>query len=173
MIDIPVKKLVDNAVIPTRSHHNDAGFDFTATSKKTTSQYTQYGTGIAMAIPDGYVGLIFPRSSVTKKDLMLKNAVVVIDSGYRGEIMFRFWISGKTGEIKQGIGVGDYYVEENVYDIDDRIGQMIIFKLPEVKLKEVDDLEDSERGTGGYGSTNKVVIPEVSIDKLKKLNEGT
>ena len=59
------------------------------------------------------------------------------------------------------------------YEIGDRIGQIIYFKLPDVLLVETNEFDETERGTGGYGSTDKVVIPEVNIDNLKKLNEGT
>jgi dUTP pyrophosphatase len=179
MIKIPFKKFHKDAQIPKRAHKPDAGFDLTCTSIKDTDKYIQYGTGIGMHIPVGYVGLIFPRSSITKKDLMLKNSVGVIDSGYLGEISFRFWklnhnkqvYKVDVNSIPDGITPDefmDYYNKSGIemkdapevstlyeqYDIGDRIGQIIIFKLPDVSFEEVDELEDSERGEGSYGSTD-------------------
>jgi len=85
------KKLMQQAVAPSRANENDAGFDLTATSRKTINASTiEYGTGLALEIPTGYVGLIFPRSSICKKAQMLSNSVGVIDSGYRGEVKFIF-----------------------------------------------------------------------------------
>jgi len=177
---IEFKKLHKDAIEPTKAHKPDGGFDLTCTSIKYTDKYIQYGTGIAMHIPEGYVGLIFPRSSVTKKDLMLKNSVGVIDSGYLGEISFRFWELNHEGQrfkidintIPDDISVSDYidkYMVQGItiknipemnriyeqYEIGDRIGQIIIFKLPDVLFIETDELVDSDRGTGGYGSTDK------------------
>ncbi len=136
------KKLVENAVIPTKAHATDAGFDLTATSVKydEVSNNYVYGTGIAVEIPQGYVGLVFPRSSVYKTGTMLTNCVGVIDSGYRGEIKARF--VGTNGNGK-------------VYDVGDRIAQLIIMPYPDVEFVEADSLEDSDRGTGGYGSTGR------------------
>lgn len=84
-------KLLENAVVPTKAHPTDAGFDLTATSRH-FDEYgaVVYGTGIAVEIPVGYVGLVFPRSSVSKLDLSMANAVGVIDAGYRGEITVKF-----------------------------------------------------------------------------------
>lgn len=88
---IRFKKLSPNAVTPSRAHSSDAGFDLTATSLVFDREgNATYGFGIAVEIPDGYVGLVFPRSSISKKDLILSNSVGVIDSGYRGEIMAKF-----------------------------------------------------------------------------------
>ena len=100
-IKIPIKLFNENAKIPEKAHNRDAGFDMIATSKKVTDKYIQYGTGVGMDIPEGYVGLIFPRSSITKKDIMLKNSVGVIDSGYLGEISFRFGRQNYESQIYQ------------------------------------------------------------------------
>ena len=102
-----------------------------------------YGTGLAMEIPEGYVGLVFPRSSVAKKDLVLSNCVGVIDSGYRGEVMAKF-------KLLDPLITHDEY---HWYDIGDRIAQIVIMRLPEVEMVESEDLSESERGEGGYGST--------------------
>ena len=92
---IKIKKVSEKAVIPQYAKDGDAGMDLTAISKQIKHSLNgdhiiEYGTGLAIEIPCGYVGLIFPRSSIYKKDLRLSNAVGVIDSGYRGEIKFKF-----------------------------------------------------------------------------------
>ena len=84
---VKIKKLCDSAVIPQYAHPTDADMDLVAVSKSFDDNgNTVYGTGISVEIPEGYVGLIFPRSSISKKDLLLTNSVGVIDSGYRGEL---------------------------------------------------------------------------------------
>lgn len=136
---VRIKRLVKNAVIPTYAKAGDAGMDLTATSVwRDDEGNVCYGTGIAMEIPNGYVGLIFPRSSNAKKDLLLTNSVGVIDSGYRGQITLKF---------KAAFG------SNNIYNIGDRIGQIIIMPYPNIEFEEVDELSESERGKGGYGST--------------------
>ena len=85
---IQIKKLNPKAMA-TRAYEGDAGLDLIAISQKEENGYIEYGTGIAIAIPHGYVGLLFPRSSISNKSLMFTNAVGVIDSGYRGEIKVR------------------------------------------------------------------------------------
>jgi len=101
-----------------------------------------YGTGLAIEIPEGHVGLIFPRSSNSKTDLYLTNHVGVIDSGYRGEIMFKY----------RPI---DGLLNAKVYQIGDRVGQLMILPYPAVELVEAAELSSSERGEGGFGSTGK------------------
>lgn len=149
-MDIKIKKLVENAVIPKYAHSTDAGLDLNATS----IEYDEYGnivyhTGLAFEIPKGYVGLIFPRSSISKYDLRLTNCVGVIDSGYRGEIMFKY--EPKIVQIKDSTKkiIGE------IYQIGDRIGQLIIMPYPSIELVEVDELSDSDRGNGGFGSSGR------------------
>ena len=88
---VRIKKLSENSVIPTYAKSGDAGMDLVATSiiSETDTQIT-YGVGLALEIPNGFVGLIFPRSSVRKTRLMLSNCVGVVDSGYRGELQATF-----------------------------------------------------------------------------------
>jgi dUTP pyrophosphatase len=140
---VKVKKLHENAVIPSYSKPGDAGMDLTITSiiSETTTDVT-YGFGIALEIPKNYVGLVFPRSSVRKYDLSLTNCVGVIDSGYRGEIQATF---KKTNWLK-----GD---SSDKYVVGDRGAQIIILPYPQVFMVESDELSDTERGTGGFGST--------------------
>ena len=138
---LKIKKLTETAVIPSYAKPDDACFDLTATSINLTDKYIEYGTGLAMEIPEGYVGLIFPRSSVTNKDLMLKNSVGIIDSSYRGMISFRF----------NNVSSDDRTAQ--IYTIGDRVGQMMILPVPTVEFEQVDELSSTERGEGGYGSS--------------------
>mgnify|MGYP002511246900 CR=1 FL=1 len=137
-MEIKLKRINDKAIIPTKAHATDAGFDLYATSCHYDNGVVTYGTGIAVEIPQGYVGLVFPRSSIVNTNLTLSNSVGVIDSGYRGEIMAKFRKGGST-----------------TYKLGDSIAQLIIMPYPEVTFKEVDELSDSDRGVGGYGSTGR------------------
>lgn len=140
---VKVKKLHENAVIPKYAKPGDAGLDLTATSKSYDDKgNVVYGTGLAIEIPEGYVGLLFPRSSLTNYNLSLGNHVGVIDSGYRGELMFKF----KPTSPQLGFQV-------NQYNTGDRIGQLLIIPYPKVELVEVAELSSSERGDGSYGSS--------------------
>ena len=145
---INIKKLDPTATIPTYAKLGDAGMDLTSvsmtikygddkegyTSKEV--KYIEYDTGLAMEIPEGYVGYLFPRSSVSKTDLMLANCVGVVDSGYRGPVKLRF----KKSDISR-------------YSPGDRVGQVIIMPVPNFEFKEVDELNVTSRGEGGFGST--------------------
>lgn len=135
---VKVKKLHDNAVIPSYSKIGDAGMDLTAVDIEFTDDYISYKTGLAFEIPKGYVGLLFPRSSNCKQDLLLTNSVGVIDSGYRGEVELRF--KRVNSGYKQ-------------YSIGDRVGQILILPYPQVYMTQVPELSNSERGSGGFGST--------------------
>ena len=138
---VKIKRLNENAIIPRYAKEGDAGLDLTATSVAEDDKGNiVYGTGIAVEIPKGYVGLVFPRSSIANKSLTLTNSVGVIDSGYRGEIMFKFK------------NFDDYV---SIYKVGERIGQLIIMPYPTIEFEEVDKLSETERGTGGYGSSGK------------------
>ncbi len=139
---IKFKKLHPRAKSPERAHEDDAGFDLFACQTdwsihEASGLYTEYGTGIAVEIPKGYVGFLMPRSSISKTRHLLKNSVGVIDSGYRGEIKFRF--SPDT--------------TRTAYSVGDRVGQIVFIRLPKIDMEEVDELSPSNRGTGGFGST--------------------
>src|SRR4051812_12114106 len=96
---VRIKKLSENAVIPSYGKDGDAAMDLIATSKsKDPGGIATYGTGLSLEIPVGYVGLIFPRSSVYKYELSLANSVGVVDSGYRGEVICKFRNTDWTGE---------------------------------------------------------------------------
>lgn len=151
-MEIKIKKLYEDSVLPTKAHATDAGYDLYAHSKSYDDDgNVVYGCGVAMEIQQGYVGLVFPRSSNAKKDLLLSNSVGVIDSGFRGEILFKF----KPSNVIEKPDLA--YIPESIskYEIGDRIGQIIIIPYPEIEFVEVDELSDSERGADGYGSSGK------------------
>ncbi len=137
---IQFKKLVPTAQKPKFGKPGDAGADLVATSVKLEYNQVIYGTGIAVEIPEGMVGLVFPRSSVRNYDLSMANSVGVIDSGYRGEIMVTF-------NLKKPADIQEIYVE------GDRIAQLVIMPVPLIQYKEVDELSETQRGTDGHGST--------------------
>ena len=141
---VRIKKLNENAVIPAYAKSGDAGMDLVATSiiSETDTQIT-FGIGLALEIPKGFVGLIFPRSSVRKTRLMLSNCVGVVDSGYRGELQATF------NKVNQNS------IAENDYKVGDRIAQIMIIPHPDIQFEEADELSDTERGEGGFGSTGK------------------
>ena len=155
-MEIKIKKLTENAVIPHKANPTDAGFDLTATSC-TMDEYGSmvYGTGIAVEIPEGYVGLVFPRSSICKHDLMLTNSVGVIDSGYRGEIIAKFKPTDSFNFYDCDIIAEGPVGCNNIYGIGERIAQLIIMPIPKIEFVEADELSDSERGEGGFGSSGK------------------
>jgi dUTP pyrophosphatase len=142
VINVKVKKLHPNAVIPSYSKVGDAGMDLTITREiENTSFSVSYGFGIAMEIPKGYVGLVFPRSSVRNQDLILSNCVGVIDSGYRGELQATF---------KKTNGLDSFK-----YNTGERGAQIIILPYPQINMIESDELSETDRGGGGFGSTGK------------------
>lgn len=172
---VKIKKLHEKAVVPKYAKQGDAGLDLTAVSY----EFDEYGnivyhTGLAFEIPEGYVGLIFPRSSICKKDLSLTNAVGVLDSGFRGEVTAKFkptacFCDFEYDTEENGIGsVRENYdfvclSGENrkdaptplLYECGERIAQMIILPYPQIEFEEVEELSETERGEGGYGSTGK------------------
>lgn len=145
---VKFKKLSPDAVTPTYAKPGDAGLDITAISAIHGDNYIDYKTGIAVEIPEGYVGMLFPRSSVTNKNMMLKNSVGILDSGYRGEISFRYkGFSSRT--------FGQKRIYDDVYKPGDRVGQLVIVPIPQIELEQVEELSSSERAEGGYGSSGQ------------------
>tara|TARA_R110001592_G_scaffold45053_7_gene144274 strand:- start:2274 stop:2735 length:462 start_codon:yes stop_codon:yes gene_type:complete len=149
---IKIKKLDPTAIIPTYAKQGDAGMDLTAVSMTVkyndnnqgytdgNLKYIEYDTGLSMEIPEGHVGYLFPRSSISKTDLQLANCVGVVDSGYRGPVKLRFKKSVCTTDLVR-------------YSPGDRVGQIIIMPVPNFEFEEVEDLSDTSRGEGGFGST--------------------
>lgn len=138
---IKIKKFHKDAQIPTRATNGSAGWDLYSChdiSIQGDFKQLEYFTGIGVEIPQGYVGLIFPRSSIYKTSCRLSNAVGVIDSDYTGPIRFKFDYNGDPNKI---------------YQMGDRIGQLVIVKYEELEFEEVEELTKTVRGSGGYGST--------------------
>lgn len=139
---VKVKRLHEGAVIPSYAKDGDAAMDLYATNV----DYDRFGnlvcqTGLAMEIPEGHVGFLFPRSSISKTALSLRNSVGVIDSGYRGEIILKFNREDRVNML------------ETVYGVGDRVGQIMIMPFPKVQFEESEELTETERGLGGFGST--------------------
>jgi len=152
---IKIKRLHPDSKIPQYAKPGDAGMDLTAVSK-TTDQYGNicYATGLAFEIPEGYFMMLVPRSSNASKDLILTNHCGIVDSGYRGEIFFKYGIYRESGiekDVMRLDPIDKTYSQS--YKVGDRIGQLIIMPYPQVSFEEVDELSESERGDGGYGST--------------------
>lgn len=145
VLEVKVKKLHENAVIPTYSKFGDAGLDLTAVSIEANSQFIEYGTGLAFEIPEGHVGLVFSRSSVSNYDLVQANCVGVIDSNYRGEVKIRF---KQTATLKS-----PFILHEKLYNMGDRVGQIVILPYPQIYLEETKELSDTNRGIDGFGSS--------------------
>lgn len=140
---VKIKKLNFEAVIPTRGTTASAGYDLYSTDESEIwpGETKLIGTGIAMAIPDGYFGAIYPRSGISvKQGLRLANCVAVIDSDYRGELKIPL-----------------YNDSNNIQTIvpGDRIAQIIIQPYLQFEWEEVNELSKTNRGTGGFGSTGK------------------
>ena len=156
-MEVKIKKLYEDSILPTKAHATDAGYDLYAHSKSYDEDgNVVYGSGVAMEIPKGYVGLVFPRSSNAKKDIILSNSVGVIDSGFRGEISFKFKASIRASHNEMlNEEVCAFVNKPTTYNVGERIGQIIIMPYPEIEFVEVDELSDSERGVGGYGSSGK------------------
>ena len=140
------KKLSPSAITPSYAKEGDAGLDISAITYTINKEHNfiEYHTGLAFEIPKGHVGLLFPRSSVSKTDLRLANCVGVVDSGYRGEITFRYKFEKDS-----------YFASLKRFQEGDRVGQLVIMPYPEIELQEEETLSETERGAGGYGSTGK------------------
>ena len=160
MISVNFVKLASDAVIPSKAHPTDAGFDMVATSKVETEDYIEYGTNIAIKLPEGHCALLFPRSSVSKKDLFLCNSVGLIDENYTGEIKFRFkrspkyqyYTLKKLFSFITDIVINPITYKE--YEVGDKIGQIVILPIPTVEFTEVNKLPETDRGDGGFGSSD-------------------
>lgn len=138
-MNLHIKKVHPNAKIPTFAHATDAGMDFYALQTLTLAPMTrvQVGTGIAVQIPDGYVGLVWDKSGLSHKK-GLKTLGGVIDAGYRGEVF---------------IGVVNLSAEPITFEAGDKVAQMLIQKVEHPEIIEVAELDEADRGTGAFGST--------------------
>ncbi|MCI5072154.1 dUTP diphosphatase [bacterium] len=136
-MNVKIKKLTNEAVIPAYAKEGDAGMDLTCVSVDQTEMFVEYGTGLALEIPTGYCGLLFPRSSVSKTGQSLCNSIGLVDSGYRGELRLRYY--ARNTDI--------------TYKLGDKVGQLLIMPYPSIQFEEVSELSSSERAQGGFGST--------------------
>ena len=142
-LTLKVKKLDPAAVLPTKAKDGDAGYDVVALNDGSWSDtYVEYRTGIAVELPPGYHLELFPRSSISKTHLVLCNSIGLVDNGYRGEILFRFRLvhNGQTPVC---------------YKKGEKIGQLVIRKTLSAVVEEVTELSETQRGTGGFGSSGK------------------
>ena len=144
-MNIRIKKINKNAIIPTRGSEQAAGYDLYACTKSSTiimpHNTVKIETGISMELPDGYFGAIFARSGLaTKQGLRPANAVGVVDSDYRGNII---------------VALHNDTDEPQTINPMERIAQLVIMPYLAVEFDEVDELSDTERGDGGFGSTGR------------------
>ena len=159
-MEVRIKKLNEKAVMPKKAHPTDAGFDLVATSRE-IDEYGNivYGTGLAFEIPEGYAGFIFPRSSISKKNITLTNSVGIVDSHYRGEVMAKFKPIPMANEYTTSKGEKIMCLDSDeslyAYAVGERIAQLVIMPYPEIDFEEAEELTATDRGTGGYGSTGK------------------
>lgn len=152
-IEVRFKKIRDNAIVPTRGSAFAAGYDLCATADCTIEggETVKVGTGICMEIPDGFFGGIFARSGLaTKQGLRPANCVGVVDSDYRGELIVALH---NDDELSRSIHAGD------------RIAQLVLIPYLAADFVEVDELEETVRGAGGFGSTGSSAL-ESDVNQL-------
>lgn len=143
-MELRFQRLSEDAVLPRQAHPGDAGFDLHAAEPAHIGpgERWQVKTGLSVAIPPGHAGLVLPRSGLAHKHgISLVNGPGLIDSGYRGEVGVLL-LNNDPAEI--------FRVEPG-----DRIAQLVIISLPDIDLIEVEELGETERGSGGFGSTGK------------------
>lgn len=160
-MELKIKRLSDKAIMPIRAHKDDAGLDLTVTSIATEINESGqlilvYHTDLAMEIPEGCVGLLFPRSSIASKSLRQTNAVGVLDAGYRGEIICKYQVTTDA--------------MPSIYKEGERFVQLVIVPIPKFDIVEVSELSDSDRGEGGFGSTNTTAS---NVENTTKSNLST
>ena len=141
MTELPIRRLHEGAAVPIRAYPGDAGLDLSAIESAVLEpgERAAVGTGLAIALPDGYAGLVLPRSGLASEHgIGVLNAPGLIDSGYRGEVRV----------ILHNHGSQTFRVDPGM-----RIAQLVVVGIEDVRLVEVDELPASERGEGGYGSS--------------------
>ena len=142
MIELPIQRLHEDAVVPARAYVGDAGLDLAACERVELGpgERAVVGTGLAVAIPDGYAGFVQPRSGLAARHgITIVNAPGLIDSGYRGEVQV---------VLLNTDGAETFAVEPGM-----RIAQLVVLAVPELELLETDELPTSERGIRGFGSS--------------------
>lgn len=174
-LKVKIKKLREDAILPTYAKPGDAGMDLTAAEMRydTEKDCFIYHTGLAVELPKGYAMFLYPRSSNFKTECYMTNHVGIIDSGYRGEILITYkdrtcqkfvkafnTLLATVNTALQRLGLvkhsNKFFVMDcPPYEVGDRIAQAVIMPYPEVIFEETDELSESERGAGGHGSTGK------------------
>ena len=142
MIELPIQRLREEAVVPTRAYAGDAGLDLAACERAELGpgERAVVGTGLAVAIPEGYAGFVQPRSGLAgRHGISVVNAPGLIDSGYRGEVRVVLLNTDR--------------LETFVIEPGMRIAQLVVLPVPAFELVEVDELPESERGVRGFGSS--------------------
>ena len=142
MIELQIQRLRDDATVPARAYHGDAGLDLSACERVELrpGDRAVVGTGLAVAIPEGYAGFVQPRSGLADRHgITIVNAPGLIDSGYRGELKVILLNTDSTHS---------FVVEPGM-----RIAQLVVLEVPAVELEEVDELPATERGVRGHGSS--------------------
>lgn len=143
MIELPIRRLRDDAVLPAPAYAGDAGLDLSACERVELGpgERATVGTGLAVAIPDGYAGFVQPRSGLAARHgITIVNAPGLVDSGYRGELRVVLLNTDRTAP---------FVVEPGM-----RIAQLVVQPVTATELREVDELPGSERGVRGFGSSS-------------------
>jgi dUTP pyrophosphatase len=140
--ELPFRKLRDDAVVPTRAYDGDAGLDLAACERVVLGpgERAMVGTGLAVAVPDGYAGLVQPRSGLAARHgITIVNTPGLVDSGYRGElrVILHNTDASETFVVEPGM----------------RIAQLVVVPVASVEPLEVEELPESERGVRGFGSS--------------------
>lgn len=153
---IQVKKLHEDAVLPKKANESDAGYDIVALDNGTVNDagFIEYKTGISICPDSGYHVEIFPRSSISKYDLVLANSIGLVDNGYRGEVLVRF--KPTMAIVKNAVSVEPYIVyprQTKVYKKGDKIAQLVIRKTETADFVFVESLNETDRGHGSFGSS--------------------
>jgi dUTP pyrophosphatase len=143
-MELPVIKLKENAVVPTRAHPGDAGLDLYSTeiAHLGPGERWSVGTGIALEIPEGHAGLVLPRSGLAREHgIALVNAPGLIDAGYRGEVRVLLLNTDPAETVRIEAGA--------------RIAQLLLTPVAIADAVEVAELSDTARGDGGFGSSGR------------------
>jgi dUTP pyrophosphatase len=142
VIELPVRRLRDDAVLPSRAYPGDAGLDLAACEECEVGpgQRAVVSTGLAVAIPEGYAGFVLPRSGLARRHgITIVNTPGLIDAGYRGEVQVTLLNTDAAEAFRVEPGM--------------RVAQLVVLAVPEARLVEVDELPATERGAGGFGSS--------------------
>jgi dUTP pyrophosphatase len=144
VIELPIRRLREDAVLPERAYSGDAGLDLAACDRHELGpgERAVVGTGLAVAIPEGYAGFVQPRSGLAARHgITVVNAPGLVDSGYRGEIRVVLLNTDQSDPF--------------VVDPGTRIAQLVVLPVPELEVAEVEELPESERGVRGFGSSSR------------------